>query len=126
MMQFTEEQRKAHESKIHLMEEMIKYAAKQLDIYKRRCESTEATIKEQDELLRQYQETIGRLSRDSNAIAQALPEQGSDAVNDAAWLLHDLLAEGGPLTGFQFNNLKGSFYEAMKVALGISVPEKPQ
>lgn len=58
--------------------------------------------------------------------APAVPEQGSDAVNDAAWLLHDLLAEGGPLTGHQFNNLKGSFYEAMKVALGVSEPDKPQ
>lgn len=58
--------------------------------------------------------------------ASAVPEQGSDAVNDAAWLLHDLLAEGGPLTGHQFNNLKGSFYEAMKVALGVSAPDKPQ
>jgi len=50
--------------------------------------------------------------------ALKFPELISDAVNEAAWLLHDKLAEGGPLTGHQFNNLKGSFYEAMKVALG--------
>ena len=51
------------------------------------------------------------------AAALVLPKVGSNVVNEAAWLLHDKLAEGGPLTGHQFNNLKGSFYEAMKIAL---------
>ncbi|HGW6102625.1 TPA: hypothetical protein ACNIQM_000722 [Citrobacter werkmanii] len=47
----------------------------------------------------------------------ALPDQSSDEVNAAAWKLHDMLTEYGPLTGHQFNNLKGCFYEALKVAM---------
>ncbi|GCW61601.1 putative phage protein [Escherichia coli] len=46
-----------------------------------------------------------------------LPSQSSDAVNEAAWKLHDTLTEHGPLNGNQFNNLKGCFYEALKVAM---------
>ena len=46
-----------------------------------------------------------------------LPSQSSDSVNEAAWKLHDTLTEHGPLNGHQFNNLKGCFYEALKVAL---------
>ncbi len=46
-----------------------------------------------------------------------LPSQSSDAVNEAAWKLHDTLTEHGPLNGHQFNNLKGCFYEALKVAM---------
>lgn len=47
----------------------------------------------------------------------ALSDQSSDEVNAAAWKLHDMLTEYGPLTGCQFNNLKGCFYEALKVAM---------
>ncbi|WP_267659824.1 DUF551 domain-containing protein [Escherichia coli] len=46
-----------------------------------------------------------------------LPSQSSDAVNEAAWKLHETLTEHGPLNGHQFNNLKGCFYEALKVAM---------
>lgn len=46
-----------------------------------------------------------------------LPTQSSDAVNEAAWNLHDTLTEFGPLTGHQFNNLKSCFYEALKLAV---------
>ncbi len=54
-----------------------------------------------------------------------LPSQSSDAVNEAAWKLHDTLTEHGPLNGHQFNNLKGCFYEALKVAMYNSpvIPE---
>lgn len=54
-----------------------------------------------------------------------LPSQSSDAVNEAAWKLHDTLTEHGPLNGHQFNNLKGCFYEALKVAMCNSpvIPE---
>lgn len=54
-----------------------------------------------------------------------LPSQSSDAVNEAAWKLHDTLTEHGPLNGPQFNNLKGCFYEALKVAMCNSpvIPE---
>ena len=41
----------------------------------------------------------------------------SNEVNDAAWKLHNILTEHGPLNGRQFNNLKGCFYEAFKVAM---------
>lgn len=46
-----------------------------------------------------------------------LPPLSSSEVNDAAWKLHNMLTEHGPLNGRQFNNLKGCFYEALKVAM---------
>ncbi|EFU8320386.1 DUF551 domain-containing protein [Escherichia coli] len=46
-----------------------------------------------------------------------LPPLSSNEVNDAAWKLHNMLTEHGPLNGRQFNNLKGCFYEAFKVAM---------
>jgi len=71
-----------------------------------------------------YGRNIRTLYTTPPVAAIELPELISDAVNEAAWFLHDKLAEGGPLTGHQFNNLKGSFYEAMKVALGAPAEEK--
>ena len=46
-----------------------------------------------------------------------LPPLSSNEVNDAAWKLHNMLTEHGPLNGRQFNNLKGCLYEALKVAM---------
>ncbi|MCX3187178.1 ead/Ea22-like family protein [Escherichia coli] len=46
-----------------------------------------------------------------------LPPLSSNEVNDAAWKLHNMLTEHGPLNGRQFNNLKECFYEALKVAM---------
>ena len=46
-----------------------------------------------------------------------LPPLSSNEVNDAAWKLHNMLTEHGPLNGRQFNNLKGCFYEALKAAI---------
>ena len=46
-----------------------------------------------------------------------LPPLSSSEVNDAAWKLHNMLTECIPLNGHQFNNLKGWFYEALKVAM---------
>lgn len=46
-----------------------------------------------------------------------LPPLSSNEVNDAAWKLHNMLTEHGPLNERQFNNLKGCFYEALKVAM---------
>lgn len=46
-----------------------------------------------------------------------LPTLSSNEVNDAAWKLRNMLTEHGPLNGRQFNNLKGCFYEALKVAM---------
>ncbi|ATB14408.1 TPA: DUF551 domain-containing protein [Escherichia coli] len=46
-----------------------------------------------------------------------LPPLSSREVNDAAWKLHNMLTEHGPLNGCQFNNLKECFYEALKVAM---------
>ncbi|HAZ7331595.1 TPA: DUF551 domain-containing protein [Escherichia coli] len=46
-----------------------------------------------------------------------LPPLSSNEVNDSAWKLHNMLTEHGPLNGRQFNNLKGCFYEALKVAM---------
>lgn len=50
-----------------------------------------------------------------------IPTLGSLEVNKAAWKLHDMLTEHGQLNGHQFNNLKGCFYEALKVCM---VPNK--
>ncbi|EFD3049114.1 DUF551 domain-containing protein [Escherichia coli] len=46
-----------------------------------------------------------------------LPPLSSREVNDAAWKLHNMLTEHGPLNGCQFNNLKECFYEVLKVAM---------
>ncbi|EFM1661020.1 DUF551 domain-containing protein [Escherichia coli] len=46
-----------------------------------------------------------------------LPPLSSSEVNEAAWRLHNMLTECIPLNGHQFNNLKGWFYEALKVAM---------
>ncbi|EAW1167795.1 DUF551 domain-containing protein [Salmonella enterica subsp. enterica] len=46
-----------------------------------------------------------------------LPPLSSNEVNDAAWKLRNMLTEHGSLNGRQFNNLKGCFYEALKVAM---------
>ncbi|EFM1507467.1 DUF551 domain-containing protein [Escherichia coli] len=46
-----------------------------------------------------------------------LPPLSSSELNDAAWKLHNMLTEHGPLNGCQFNNLKECFYEALKVAM---------
>lgn len=53
------------------------------------------------------------------SLAELVPDIGSNQVNDAAWKLHDRLGEYGPLTGGQFNNLKGCFYDALKVCMGV-------
>lgn len=63
-----------------------------------------------------------------------LPPLSSNEVNNAAWKLHNMLTEHGPLNGRQFNNLKGCFYEAFKVAMRnypvtpdgwVMVPKEP-
>lgn len=46
-----------------------------------------------------------------------LPTLGSEIVNEAAWKLFNMLTEHGPLNGHQFNNLKGCFHEALRVAM---------
>ena len=53
-----------------------------------------------------------------------LPTQSSNEVNDAAWKLYDMLTEHGPLNGYQFNNLKECFYEALKVAMRQAAPKE--
>lgn len=57
------------------------------------------------------------LYREPVAAPCTIPTQSSNDVNDAAWKLHDMLTEHGPLNGYQFNNLKECFYEALKVAM---------
>ena len=52
------------------------------------------------------------------------PTQSSNEVNDAAWKLYDMLTEHGPLNGYQFNNLKECFYEALKVAMRQAAPKE--
>jgi hypothetical protein len=52
-------------------------------------------------------------------LQQPIPALGSVEVNDAAWKLHNMLIEHGPLNGHQFNNLKGCFYEALKTCFKV-------
>lgn len=60
------------------------------------------------------------------ATAPQLPDVASFEVNDAAWKLHDMLRAHGPITGAQFNNMKGCFYEALKVAMKKSIATAQQ
>lgn len=62
---------------------------------------------------------IALASLEAEPVSQTykLPPLSSNEVNDAAWKLHNMLTEHGPLNGRQFNNLKGCFYEALKAAM---------
>ena len=60
---------------------------------------------------------IAELEAEPVSQTYKLPSLPSSEVNDAAWKLHNMLTEHGPLNGRQFNNLKGCFYEAFKVAM---------
>ncbi|MEF8912586.1 ead/Ea22-like family protein [Escherichia coli] len=60
---------------------------------------------------------IAELKAEPVSQTYKLPPLSSNEVNDAAWKLHNMLTEHGPLNGRQFNNLKGCFYEALKVAM---------
>ncbi|HAI1380157.1 TPA: ead/Ea22-like family protein [Escherichia coli] len=60
---------------------------------------------------------IAELEAEPVSQTYKLPSLPSSEVNDAAWKLHNMLAEHGPLNGRQFSNLKGCFYEALKVAM---------
>ncbi|MBZ2211642.1 DUF551 domain-containing protein [Escherichia coli] len=64
-------------------------------------------------------ERSGAMLHGAEPVSQTykLPPLSSNEVNDAAWKLHNMLTEHGPLNGRQFNNLKGCFYEALKVAM---------
>lgn len=64
-------------------------------------------------------ERSGAMLHGAEPVSQTykLPPLSSSEVNDAAWKLHNMLTEHVPLNGRQFNNLKGCFYEALKVAM---------
>ncbi|MDQ9129731.1 hypothetical protein RDT67_25265 [Serratia fonticola] len=67
-----------------------------------------------------YQEALTALVQVEQKPPQPIiPAIGSTEVNDAAWKLHDMLTEHGPLNGHQFNNLKGYFYEALKTCFKV-------
>ncbi|EGO5051350.1 DUF551 domain-containing protein [Escherichia coli] len=64
-------------------------------------------------------ERSGAMLHGAEPVSQTykLPPLSSNEVNDAAWKLRNMLTEHGPLNGHQLNNLKGCFYEALKVAM---------
>ncbi|HBA9154430.1 TPA: DUF551 domain-containing protein [Escherichia coli] len=64
-------------------------------------------------------ERSGAMLHGAEPVSQTykLPPLSSNEVNDEAWKLRNMLTEHGPLNGRQFNNLKGCFYEALKVAM---------
>ncbi|EJH8537851.1 DUF551 domain-containing protein [Salmonella enterica] len=64
-------------------------------------------------------ERSGAMLHGAEPVSQTykLPPLSSNEVNDAAWKLRNMLTEHGHLNGRQFNNLKGCFYEALKVAM---------
>lgn len=58
---------------------------------------------------------------ESKSKFHVLPELGSAEINEAAWSLHNSLVANGPINASQFNNLKTSFYEALKVAVASNI-----
>ncbi|MCS0745748.1 DUF551 domain-containing protein [Escherichia coli] len=66
---------------------------------------------------RAYEIALASLEAEPVSQTYKLPPLSSNEVNDAAWKLHNMLTEHGPLNGRQFNNLKGCFYESLKVAM---------
>ncbi|RZN17092.1 hypothetical protein D9734_22145 [Escherichia sp. E14S1] len=70
-------------------------------------------------MAREIQKLRAAMLNGDEPVSQAykLPPLSSNEVNDAAWKLHNMLTEHGPLNGRQFNNLKSCFYEALKVAM---------
>ncbi|CAI1069031.1 Uncharacterised protein [Serratia fonticola] len=88
--------------------------------------AVKALLNSHDELL----VVLGEMKHRAESAEQRLqhpiiPAQSSNEVNDAAWKLHDMLTEHGPLNGHQFNNLKGCFYEALKVCMGPNLTLRP-
>lgn len=84
------------------------------DSYTRRA----ATLAMRDSWREERAELEAKLAnREAQPVASAIPDIGSIVVNDAAWKLHDSLTEHGPLNGWQFNNLKGCLYEALKIVM---------
>ncbi len=69
------------------------------------------------EKLEAAEKRIAELEAEPVSQTYKLPPLSSSEVNDAAWKLHNMLTEHVPLNGRQFNNLKGCFYEALKVAM---------
>lgn len=69
--------------------------------------------------------TSGQRMAEAATTAPIVPAISSTEVNDAAWKLHNMLTEHGPLNGHQFNNLKGCFYEALKVCMGPNKTLQP-
>ncbi|EKF7495045.1 ead/Ea22-like family protein [Escherichia coli] len=76
-----------------------------------------ATVLELLDELEAAKKRIAELEDEPVIQTYKLPPLSSNEVNDAAWKLHNMLTEHGPLNGRQFNNLKGCFYEAFKVAM---------
>ncbi|ECF1882761.1 hypothetical protein ABML54_003666 [Salmonella enterica subsp. enterica serovar Newport] len=58
---------------------------------------------------------------ESKSKFHVLPELGSHEINEAAWSLYNSLVANGPINASQFNNLKTSFYEALKVAVASNI-----
>lgn len=88
--------------------------------------AVKALLNNHDELL----VALGEMKHRAESAEQRLqhpiiPAQSSNEVNDAAWKLHNMLTEHGPLNGHQFNNLKGCFYEALKVCMGPNKTLQP-
>ncbi|WP_447879594.1 hypothetical protein [Serratia fonticola] len=78
-----------------------------------------------DELLVALGEMKQRAEAAEQRLQPIIPTRGSLEVNEAAWKLHDMLTEHGSLNGHQFNNLKGCFYEALKVCMGPNLSLQP-
>ncbi|EHL3670460.1 DUF551 domain-containing protein [Escherichia coli] len=76
-----------------------------------------ATVLELLDELEAAKKRIAELEAEPVSQTYKLPPLSSNEVNDAAWKLHNMLTEHGPLNGHQLNNLKGCFYEALKVAM---------
>lgn len=93
------------------------YAAPPVPVVKPVMFIDDISASDADKLAATIRELNKTTSTEAMVVADTIPSQSSNDVNDAAWKLHDMLTEHGPLNGGQFNNLKECFYEALKVAM---------
>ncbi|WP_223500169.1 hypothetical protein [Serratia sp. JSRIV006] len=87
--------------------------------------AVKALLNSHDELLVALGEMKHRAEAAEQRLQPIIPTLGSLEVNKAAWKLHDMLTEHGQLNGHRFNNLKGCFYEALKVSMGPNLTLQP-
>lgn len=103
--------------------EVFEYLIDQLrqQVNNNRCEDLAHEVQSLKNQLRDASAQIKELQKGAS-----IPSMDSPGVNSAAWKLYDALTAKGPVSGAQFNTLKGAFYDAMLAALGKGVTDTEQ